>query len=146
MLEKGFPVPTLLHPVLPPSVSWFPLPPGWLALGALLLTALVIYLFFRLARWRRNRWRREALAAFALPNPVDDWMALIKQIQLVHQPRNVVSHRLTPESLLDELPLEKDLQQILCQKYCQRDNRLESEQASRLREQLSRWLKELPDV
>ncbi|MEL0550604.1 MULTISPECIES: DUF4381 family protein [Enterobacteriaceae] len=146
MLEKGFTVPALLHPALPPSVSWFPLPPGWLVLGALLLAALAIYLFFRLARWRRNRWRREALAAFALPHSVDGWMALIKQIQLVHQPRNVVSHSLTPESLLDQLPLEADLQQTLCLKYCQRDNRLESEQASRLRQQLTRWLKELPDV
>ena len=146
MLEKGFTVPVLLHPALPPSASWFPLPPGWLVLGALLLAALAIYLFFRLVRWRRNRWRREAQTAFALPHSVDVWMALIKQIHLVHQPRKEVSHRLTPESLLDQLPLDADLKQTLCLKYCQRDNRLGSEQTSRLRQQLTRWLKELPDV
>ncbi|WP_234262483.1 DUF4381 family protein [Klebsiella aerogenes] len=146
MLEKGFTVPVLLHPALPPSVSWFPLPPGWLVLGALILVALAIYLFFRLARWRRNRWRREALVAFALPHSVDSWMRLIKRIQLVHQPRNVVSHRQTPESLLEQLPLEADLKQTLCMKYCQRDNRLGPEQALRLRQQMTCWLKELPDV
>ena len=146
MLEKGFTVPVLLHPALPPSVSWFPLPPGWLVLGALLLAALAIYLFFRLARWRRNRWRREALAAFALPHSVDSWMMLIKQIQLVHQPRNEVSHHQTPESLLDQIPLETDLKQTLCMKYCLRDNRLGAEQALRIRQQMTRWLKELPDV
>lgn len=39
MLEKGFTVPNLAEPALPGSPSWFPLPPGWIVLGILVLLA-----------------------------------------------------------------------------------------------------------
>lgn len=146
MLEKGFTVPELSHPALPPSPSWFPLPVGWLVLGSVLLLVLAVYLFIRFARWRRNHWRREALAAISSSHSVDDWLGLIKQIQLVHQPRATVSQALTPETLLQPVPLESLLVNTLCAKYCQRDNRLDARQESRLRQQLTQWLKELPDV
>ncbi|MGU3521837.1 DUF4381 family protein [Enterobacteriaceae bacterium C23F] len=146
MLEKGFTVPALATPGLPPSPSWFPLPSGWLVLGALLLTLLAIYGFFRLARWRRNRWRREALAAFAASHGVDEWLTLIKQVLLVHQPRETVSHLLTADALLLHVPLDHKLSGLLRARYCQRENSLDAEQDSRLRTQLTQWIKELPDV
>jgi hypothetical protein len=146
MLEKGFTVPALSQPALPPSPSWFPLPPGWLVLGSLVLAVLVVYLFFRYARWRRNRWRRDALARLPASHSVDNWMNLIKQVLLVHQPRAIVSNSLTAESLLQHVPLENELQQQLCARYCQRDNQLDDAQETRLRLQLTQWLKELPDV
>ncbi|MFG6655116.1 DUF4381 family protein [Scandinavium sp. M-37] len=146
MLEKGFTVPALAQPALPPSPSWFPLPPGWLVLGALLLAVVAVVLFFRYARWRRNRWRREAQALLPASHSVDGWLNLIKQVLLVHQPRAAVSQSLTAESLLQPVPLENDLRQQLCARYCQRDNQLAEADESRLRRQLASWLKELPDV
>jgi hypothetical protein len=146
MLEKGFTVPALSHPALPPSPSWFPLPAGWLVLGGLILAAVAISLFFRYARWRRNRWRRDALAVLTPSHSVDNWLNLIKQVLLVHQPRATVSNSLTAESLLQHVPLESELHQQLCARYCQRDNRLDDAQETRLRQQLTKWLKELPDV
>jgi hypothetical protein len=82
MLEKGFTVPALSQPALPPSASWLPLPPGWWVVGMIVLATLSLYLFFRFARWRRNRWRREALATLVISHTVDSWLALIKQILL----------------------------------------------------------------
>ncbi|MDX6018808.1 DUF4381 family protein [Scandinavium sp. V105_16] len=146
MLEKGFTVPALSQPALPASPSWFPLPPGWLVLGALLLATVAVILFFRYARWRRNRWRREALALLPASHSVDDWLNLIKQVLLVHQPRATVSQSLTAQSLLQPIPLDNDLHQQMCAKYCQRDNQLAEADESRLRRQLATWLKELPDV
>ncbi|MCS2150650.1 DUF4381 family protein [Scandinavium manionii] len=146
MLEKGFSVPALSQPALPPSPSWFPLPPGWLALGALLLAVLIVYLFFYCARYRRNRWRREALSVLPASHSVDSWLNLIKQVLLVHQPRATVSNWLTAEALLQQVPLENGLRLQMCAKYCQRDNRLADDDESRLRHQLAQWLKELPDV
>ncbi|MGU3413314.1 DUF4381 family protein [Enterobacteriaceae bacterium C34A] len=146
MLEKGFTVPTLANPALPPSASWLPLPPGWWVLAAILLTLLAIYLIFRFARWRRNRWRREALAAFAASHGVDEWLTLIKQVLLVHQPRETVSHLLTADALLLHVPLDPELSGQLRARYCQRENSLDAEQDSRLRTQLTQWIRELPDV
>lgn len=146
MLEKGFTVPALATPGLPPSPAWFPLPPGWLVLGAMLLVALTLYLFFRYARWRRNRWRRDALKSAALSHSVDGWFGLIKQVLLVHQPRAAVSQRLTPESLLASVPLESPLREALCARYCQRDNALNAEEEAQLRQRFTAWIKEQPDV
>lgn len=146
MLEKGFTVPELAHPALPPTPSWFPLPSGWLISGALLLIGLSIYLFFRYARWRRNRWRRDAQAVLPASHSVDVWLSLIKQVLLVHQPRAAISQHFTAESLLQHVPLEHDIHQQLCARYCQRDNHLDAGLESRLRLQLAKWLKELPDV
>lgn len=146
MLEKGFTVPALATPALPPSPAWFPLPPGWLVLGAVLLVIAALVLFFRFARWRRNRWRREALTRAAASHSVDSWLGLIKQVLLVHQPRAVVSHSLTPDALLQHIPLESGLRDQLCARYCQRDNALSPGDEAQLRRELTAWLKELPDV
>ncbi|WP_434641904.1 DUF4381 domain-containing protein [Klebsiella sp. I138] len=146
MVEKGLTVPELATPALPPSVSWLPLPPGWWVLGTFLLLAFVIYLIFRVARWRRNRWRREALAALLCPHSVDGWTGLIQRILLVHQPRKLVSRHVTTDSLLQQVPLDSDLRQAISARYCQRNNQLDADQTSRLRQQLSHWLKVLPDV
>lgn len=146
MLEKGFTVPALAVPGLPPTLSWFPLPPGWLVLGALLLAVAAVYAFFRYARWRRNRWRREAQALLPASHSVDSWLNMIKQVLLIHQPRATISNSLTAEALLQDIPLESDLRQQLCAKYYQRDNHLAPHEESRLRVQLAKWLKELPDV
>lgn len=146
MLEKGFTVPALSLPALPPPVSWFPLPPGWFMLATLGLAVLTMYFFFLIARWHRNRWRREARARLAESYTVDRWLGLIKQILLVHNPREIISNYLTPESLLQHVPLEPELRQLVCEKYCQQDNHLDTVPESHLREQLALWLKELPDV
>ncbi len=115
-------------------------------LGALLLTLLAIYLIIRFARWRRNRWRREALAAFAASHGVDEWLTLIKQVLLVHQPRASVSQLLTADALLQQVPLDSELTGQLRARYCQRENSLDAEQDSHLRTQLTQWIRELPDV
>lgn len=146
MLEKGFTVPDLLQPPLPDAVSWFPLPVGWSVLGVVLALFLLLFILFRAARWRRNRWRRQAQAAIDTTGSVDRSLALIKQIQLVHQPRKQVSEQVSPAILLQSVPLDADLRQALCDKYCQPDNQLEPDELQRLRLQLSRWLGELPDV
>jgi len=113
MLEKGFSVPELLLPALPQNISWFPLPPGWFVLGGVLLIALIIFLIFRLARWRRNLWRRQALASLQQPQSVDSWLALIKRILLMHQPRKSVSQTLSPEQLLEQVEIDAELRQQL---------------------------------
>lgn len=146
MLEKGFTVPDLLQPPLPDAVSWFPLPVGWSVLGVVLALFLLLVILFRTARWRRNRWRRQAQAAIDTTGSVDRSLALIKQIQLVHQLRKQVSEQVSPAILLQSVPLDADLRQALCDKYCQPDNQLEPGELQRLRLQLSRWLGELPDV
>ncbi|RPH28605.1 DUF4381 domain-containing protein [Buttiauxella warmboldiae] len=146
MLEKGFSVPELLSPALPPGLSWFPLPPGWFVLGGMLLIGLTIFLLFRLARWRRNLWRREALAALQQPHSVDSWLALIKRILLMHQPRHHISHALSPEQLLQQVAIDNDLRQQLSTRYCQPDNQLEAIHNARLQSQLKNWLEKLPYV
>lgn len=146
MLEKGFTVPDLLQPPLPDAVSWFPLPVGWSVLGVVLALFVLLFILFRTARRRRNRWRRQAQAAIDTTGSVDRSLALIKQIQLVHQPRKQVSEQVSPAILLQSVPLDADLRQALCDKYCQQDNQLEPGELQRLRLQLSRWLGELPDV
>ncbi|MCS4271532.1 MULTISPECIES: DUF4381 domain-containing protein [Raoultella] len=146
MLEKGFSVPELLLPALPQSISWFPLPPGWWGLGAVLLVALVIFLLFRLARWRRNAWRREALSSLQHTHSVDSWISLIKRILLMHQPRAIVSQTLSPEQLLKQVDIEPDLREQLNAKYCQPDNQLDANHNARLQVQLKNWLERLPYV
>ncbi|MGB7801776.1 DUF4381 family protein [Buttiauxella sp.] len=146
MLEKGFSVPELLLPALPQSIPWFPLPPGWFVLSGVLLIALIIFLIFRLARWRRNLWRRQALASLQQPQSVDSWLALIKRILLMHQPRKSVSQTLSPEQLLEQVEIDAELRQQLSQKYCQPDNQLEANQNARLQIQLTNWLEKLPYV
>lgn len=146
MLEKGFSVPELLSPALPQSLSWLPLPPGWFVLGGVLLIALIILGLFRLARWRRNVWRREALASLQQPHSADSWLELIKRILLMHQPRSLISHTLSPDQLLQQVEIDTDLRQQLSAKYCQPDNQLDANQNTRLQTQLKNWLEKLPYV
>ncbi|HEI8865435.1 TPA: DUF4381 domain-containing protein [Serratia odorifera] len=146
MLEKGFSVPELLQPALPPSVSWFPLPPGWYLLGGMLLFCLLVWLLFRLARWRRNQWRRQAIAALPSQNSADGWLALIKRVLLIHQPRSAVSRSLTAEQLLQQVDIDSDLRISIGEKYCQPDNQLDAAANARLQSQLKDWLERLPYV
>lgn len=146
MLEKGFSVPELAVPALPQSMSWFPLPPGWWLTGGVLLIVLLVLALFRYARWRRNAWRREALAALQHPHSVDDWLALIKRILLMHQPRTAISQTLSPEQLLQQVAIDDDLRQQLNDKYCQPDNQLNASHSARLQVQLKHWLEKLPYV
>ncbi|MCT4714255.1 DUF4381 domain-containing protein [Enterobacteriaceae bacterium H18W14] len=146
MLEKGFSVPELLQPALPQSPSWFPLPPGWFVLAAVLLIALLLFVLFRFARRRRNLWHRQAQAALQQPHSVDSWLALIKRILLMHQPRADVSRLLTPEQLLEQVNIDNDLRRQLSEKYCQPDNQLDASHNARLSAQLKSWLEKLPYV
>ncbi|VTQ52296.1 Uncharacterised protein [Campylobacter jejuni] len=146
MLEKGFSVPDLFQPALPGRFSWFPLPPGWFVLAGVLIALLLIFLLYRLARWRRNLWRRQALAALRHAHDADGWLSLIKRILLMHQPRAAVSQWLTPEHVLQQVDIDADLRQQLSVRYCQPDNALDSEQNARLQSQLKTWLEKLPHV
>ncbi|AWV25344.1 hypothetical protein CD187_03385 [Citrobacter youngae] len=146
MLEKGFSVPELAVPALPQSMSWFPLPSGWWLTGGVLLIALLLFALFRYARWRRNAWRREALAALHQPHTVDDWLALIKRILLMHQPRAAISQTLSPEQFLQQVTIDPDLRQQLHTRYCQPDNELDASHNARLQVQLQHWLEKLPYV
>ncbi|ROS22371.1 DUF4381 family protein [Raoultella terrigena] len=146
MFEKGYVVPALRDPVLPPAASWFPLPLGWdLLICGLLLLAIALCIT-RYARWRRNRWRREALGALAQPQTIDSWLQLIKRIQLVHRPRQEMSRALAPKAVLAPIAIDDDLRRQMIARYCRADNALSDEQSARLRRQLARWLKELPNV
>lgn len=73
-------------------------------------------------------------------------MQLIKRVQLVHQPRQMVSQTLAPEAVLASLMLDADLRDQLIARYCRADNALNDHQKARLRAQLAQWLKELPHV
>lgn len=146
MLAKGFSVPDLHHPALPEAIPWLPLPPGWTVLGVILLAALLVWLCFRLLRWRRNRWRREARRHIRQEQNADGWLAVIKRILLVHHPRQQISALDNPAQLLADVPLDHQIQQSLIGRYCQQDNRLDPAQNARLQQQLSRWLETLPDV
>lgn len=146
MLEKGFTVPELDLPALPQAVSWFPLPPGWLYLGAIILAIVFIALFLWFARWRRNLWRRQAQALLKQPHNADSWLTLIKRVLLTHQPRSDISRERLPEQLLRAVPVDEDLRQQLSARYCQPDNELDEHDDARLRVQLSRWIEGLPHV
>jgi hypothetical protein len=146
MLEKGFQVPVLLEPALPPGVGWTPQTPGWILLALLLLALGLAIVVRQLAHRRRDRWRREACALLVKQQTADGWIALIKRILLVHTPRDAQRLRLEPEVLLAPLPVDDELRALLCHKYCQRDNRLTASHNQRLQVQIGRWLRELPYV
>lgn len=146
MLAKGFSVPELNHPTLPAEIPWFPLPPGWYVLGALLTAAVLVFIFLRFVRWRRNLWRREARHSIRKEQSADGWLEVIKRILLVHHPRQEITGLNSPGQILATLPLDEPIRQALLSRYCQADNQLESQQNARLQQQLSRWLETLPDV
>lgn len=146
MLEKGFSIPALADPLLPAPPSWLPLPPGWWVLCGVLLVALLVFAIIRLARWRRNLWRRQALESITQPHSVDGWLVLMKRILLVHHSRQAVSASLNPVLWLSHLPLDADIRDQLCQRYCQPENRLSEEETLRLRQQLRSWIERLPYV
>ncbi|MFZ4213279.1 DUF4381 family protein [Pantoea endophytica] len=145
MLEKGFSTPELAHPALPAAASWFPLPAGWMVLGVMLLLAMLIALLIGLARFRRNHWRREARKQLG-QQQVDGWIALIKRVLLVQHPRAQVSQWQSPEQLLAQTPLDEELRTLMCRRYCQPDNQLESSINQRIALQLRQWLETLPHV
>lgn len=146
MLEKGFTVPELLTPTLPAGFPWWPSAPGWTWLATLLMLVAAGILLAKLARWRRNRWRREAQLQIGVLKEADHWLALIKQINLVHRPRREVAQAVSPLELLAGVPLDDDLRALLCERYCRPDNRLTPEQNARLAKQLTAWLETLPHV
>ncbi|HGF6042582.1 MULTISPECIES: DUF4381 domain-containing protein [Enterobacter] len=146
MLEKGFSIPELAEPILPEPPSWLPLPAGWLVMGGILLIALLVFALIRLARWRRNLWRRQALEAIEQSHSVDSWLVLIKRILLVHHTRQTISAYLDPVLWLSDLPLDADIRDQLCQRYCQPENHLSEEETFRLRQQLRSWIEGLPYV
>ena len=145
MLAKGFSTPELAHPALPAAASWFPLPAGWMVLGVMLLLAMLIALLIGLARFRRNRWRREARKQLE-QQQVDSWIALVKRVLLVQHPRAQVSQWQSPEQLLAQTPLDEELRTLMCRRYCQPDNQLESSINQRIALQLRQWLETLPHV
>lgn len=146
MLAKGFSVPDLHHPALPAAFSWFPLPPGWTVLGIIVATGLLLYLFLRFARWRRNLWRREARKSIANEQTADGWMKTIKRILLIQSSREEISQLTSPGELLAEVPLDEPLRKALASQYCQPDNQLAPQLNVRLQQQMIRWLEALPDV
>ncbi len=52
--------------VLPATVGWWPLAPGWYVLTGLLLIALAWFSYRSLQRWINNRYRRTALTELQL--------------------------------------------------------------------------------
>lgn len=146
MLEKGFSVPELLHPALPAGASFFPLPSGWYALVFILGAAILLLVFFRIARWRRNLWRRQAVAQLQIKHNADGWLTLIKRILLMTHSRKEISVLRTPEQLLASVPIDEDLRQQLCEKYCQHNSGLDEISNRLLSKQLTRWLHGLPYV
>lgn len=145
MLAKGFSTPELAHPALPAAASWFPLPAGWVVLGVMLLLAMFIALLIWLARFRRNRWRREARKHLA-QQQVDGWITWVKRVLLVQHSRTQVSQLQSPEQLLAQTPLDEELRALMCRRYCQPDNQLESAINQRISQQLRHWLETLPHV
>ncbi|WP_336756032.1 DUF4381 family protein [Pantoea sp. USHLN298] len=145
MLAKGFNTPELAHPALPAAASWFPLPAGWTVLGVIVLLIIFIVLLNMLARFRRNRWRREARKQLT-QQQVDGWIIWVKRVLLVQHPRARVSQWQSPEQILAQTPLDEELRTLLCRRYCQPDNQLESPINQRIATQLRHWLETLPHV
>ena len=52
--------------VMPATVSWWPLAPGWYVVSGLLLIALAWFGYKSLQRWMGNRYRRAALSELHL--------------------------------------------------------------------------------
>ncbi len=52
----------LIDIVMPPPVPWWPSAPGWYAIAAVLLLAIMVYAIGLFQRYRANQYRREALA------------------------------------------------------------------------------------
>ena len=145
MLAKGFSTPELAHPALPAAASWFPLPAGWTVLSVIVLLIIFIVLLNTLARFRRNRWRREARKQLT-QQQVDGWIIWVKRVLLVQYPRARVSQWQSPEQILAQTPLDEELRTLLCRRYCQPDNELESPINQRIATQLRHWLETLPHV
>ncbi len=122
MFEKGYAVPELLTPALPPRPQLVSATNRLADSARDCRRPAALFLLIRYARWRRNRWRREALLALNHPHTVDSWMQLIKRVQLVHQPRQMVSQTLAPEAVLASLTLDADLRDLLIARYCRADN------------------------
>ncbi|HHU0708988.1 TPA: hypothetical protein ACT92A_000954 [Enterobacter hormaechei subsp. hormaechei] len=91
-------------------------------------------------------WRRQALEAITQSHSVDSWLVLIKRILLVHHARQTISAYLDPALWLSDLPLDADIRDQLCQRYCQPENHLSEEETFRLRQQLRSWIEGLPYV
>lgn len=77
--------------ILPPSVSFWPATPAWLALFAV-LAALMFWLAWRAwRRWRANAYRREALRGLEAAQHPAEIAAILKRTALAAWPRRQVA-------------------------------------------------------
>lgn len=83
--------------VVPPPVPWWPPAPGWYAVVAVGLAALLLLAYQSWKRWRRNRYRGEALRelrrlrAAQAEDELRQLPVLLKRAALSAWPRNKVA-------------------------------------------------------
>lgn len=75
----------------PPSVSWWPLAPGWWVLLGVGLVAVSLLGWRAWRRWRHNAYRRAALRELESATSVAAIAAIIKRAALVAYPRSDVA-------------------------------------------------------
>lgn len=77
--------------VLPATVPWWPLAPGWYVLSALLMFVCAWLAAGAWKRWRANAYRREALRELAGAENAVAIAELLRRTALVRMPRFVVA-------------------------------------------------------
>lgn len=131
----------------PEPVSMLPDTLAWKVLLALLLAAVVLYLWRRYQAYRKALWKREAFALARDAKELgqaDTWFTLIKRVHLVHQSTADLV-KLDNSQVLDLLPgLEDGVRDTMISGHYQRKGQLSAEDNEALFEAFSSWLDELP--
>ena len=83
-----------------PPVSWWPPAPGWYAIAAVLLLAIMVYAISLIRRYRANQYRREALAELSSLETQSD--ALIHVADLLKRTAMTFSGRPSVAALTGE--------------------------------------------
>lgn len=75
----------------PPEISWWPLAPGWYAVGAFLFCAVALLCFWSWKKWRANAYRRVALRELELASDTRSVAEVLRRVGLMIAPRSTIA-------------------------------------------------------
>ena len=82
-----------LHDIATPApISWWPLAPGWIALGFLLLAIMIWISIRRIHKWRSNAYRRAALREIGNCKTAVEIATVLRRTALAIAPRKTIAH------------------------------------------------------